>query len=70
MVQLNDFGVNVKKRLIDLGQNQNWLIERVKEKTGMFFDSAYLQKLMTGKATSAPMVKTIYDILGIGEVEA
>jgi len=68
MAQLIDFGITVKKRLIDLNKNQNWLIGEVR-KTGAFIDSSYLNKLMTGKATSAPMVKTIKGILGIAEIE-
>lgn len=64
MVQLNDFGIAVKKRLIDLNRNQAWLIEQVRAgEAGKYFDSAYLQKLMTGRATSAPMVKEIQRIL-------
>lgn len=64
MVQLNDFGIAVKKRLIDLNRNQAWLIEQVRaSEAGRYFDSAYLQKLMTGRATSAPMVKKIRRIL-------
>lgn len=64
MVQLNDFGVAVKKRLIDLNRNQAWLIEQVRtSEAGKFFDSAYLQKLMTGRATSAPMVEVIRGVL-------
>lgn len=63
MVQLNDFGVAVKKRLIDLGQTQTWLIRQVRETSGMFLDNGYLQKLMTGRAVSAPMMRVIAEIL-------
>lgn len=65
MVQLNDFGVCVKKRLIDLNQNQAWLIDSVKRETGKYMDNSYLNKLMTGKATSEPMVMAIKKILEI-----
>lgn len=70
MVQLTDFGIKVKKRLLDLGQPQKWLIEQVTQKTGKFLDNGYLQKLMTGRATSACMEKIIYEILEIEEETA
>ncbi len=44
-----DFGKQVRIRLIELGKTQEWLIEQVKERTGDFFDSSYLHKLLTGK---------------------
>ena len=66
-VQLTDFGAAVKKRLVELNESQSWLVQEVHERTGKYFDSAYLQKLMTGKATSAPIVETIREILDIKE---
>ena len=44
-----DFGKQVRIRLIEMGKTQEWLIEQVKERTGDFFDSSYLHKLLTGK---------------------
>ena len=48
-VKANDFGKQVRIRLIELGQTQEWLIEQVKEKTGDFFDSSYLHRILSGK---------------------
>ena len=45
----SDFGKAVKIRLIELEKTQDWLIERVKERTGDYFDSSYLYRLMTGR---------------------
>ena len=45
----SDFGKAVKIRLIELEKDQNWLIEQVKERTGDYFDSSYLYKLMAGR---------------------
>ena len=45
----NDFGKAVRIRLIELNKNQNWLIEQVKERTGDYFDSSYLHRLLAGK---------------------
>ena len=65
MVQLTDFGVKVKKALIDKGKSQKWLIEEVRENTKLFFDSGYLQRMMTGRSTSARIKNTICEILEI-----
>lgn len=67
MAQLTDFGKNVKIRLIMIGQTQTWLIEQVKEKTGMFFDDSYLHKLLVGSRGAPKLVKAICEIL---EIEA
>ena len=49
MANTSDFGKAVKIRLIELEQTQDWLIEQVKEKTGDFFDSSYLHRILAGK---------------------
>lgn len=45
---LAPFGREIKIRLMDMGKSQSWLIEQVKERTGDFFDSSYLYRIMTG----------------------
>ena len=59
------FGKAVKKRLIDMDKNQEWLYERVREKTGLYFDSSYLHKIMSGAYTPEKMVTAIREILDI-----
>lgn len=49
MENSNNFGKRVKIRLIEMGKNQEWLINQVKEKTGDFFDSSYLHRILSGK---------------------
>ena len=49
MAKTSDFGKAVKVRLIELEQTQSWLIEQVQEKTGDYFDSSYLSRILTGK---------------------
>ena len=49
MAKTTDFGKAVKVRLIELDKTQEWLIEQVKAKTGDFFDSSYLHRILTGK---------------------
>ena len=46
---MSDFGMAVRIRLIVMQKTQAWLIEQVREKTGDFFDSSYLHRLLTGK---------------------
>ena len=49
MAITNDFGKSVKIRLIELDKDQNWLIGQVRERTGDYFDSSYLHRLLSGK---------------------
>lgn len=68
----NDFGKAVKIRLIELDKDQNWLIEQVRERTGDYFDSSYLFRLMTGRTAGETgyngkpgKVQVIREILGL-----
>ncbi len=67
MAQLTAFGKEISKRLIDLGQPQKWLIEQVREKTGLYFDDSYLGKIKTGKIATPGIVKAIREILNLPE---
>lgn len=67
--KLTNFGKDIKKRLLDIDQNQNWLIERVKEKTGLYFDSSYMNKILTGAAKTPSITRAICEILEIEVVE-
>lgn len=61
--KLTNFGKDIKKRLLDIDKNQNWLIEKVKEKTGLYFDSSYMNKIMTGTLKTPSIVNAVCDIL-------
>lgn len=67
--KLTNFGKDIKKRLLDIDQNQNWLIERVKEKTGLYFDSSYMSKILTGTAKTPSITQAICEILEIEVAE-
>ena len=74
MAKTSDFGKAVKIRLVELEQTQDWLIQQVKERTGDFFDSSYLHRLLTGKTLGDTGYKgkpgkaeVIREILGITE---
>ncbi len=63
MAQITVFGKEIKKRLIDIERPQAWLIEQVKEKTGLYFDDSYLYKIMVGSLSTPSIVSAINEIL-------
>ena len=65
VVGITPFGKEIKRRLIDMGNNQMWLIEQVRNKTGLYFDSSYLYKIMTGKVNTPKVIEAICEILEI-----
>lgn len=65
MAQLIEFGKEIKKRLIDLDRNQSWLIEEMQKETGLFVDTSYLYKIMTGQRSAPKLTDAIKKILSI-----
>ena len=63
MTQLTVFGKEVKKKLVDIGQSQAWLMDKINGKTGLFIDSGYMYKILTGKRNAPKIVSAIRDIL-------
>ena len=57
------FGKSIKIRLIEMEKTQDWLIEQVRNRTGLFFDSSYLWKIMNGVCATPGIVSAIRDIL-------
>ena len=64
-IALTPLGKEIKKRLVDLDRNQVWLIERVRQQTGLYFDGSYLHKIMSGKLDAPKVVQAIREILNI-----
>ena len=62
---LTPFGVEIKTKLISIGETQEWLIDQVKEKTGMYVDCSNIYKLMRGVLNSPKMEKAIKEALHI-----
>lgn len=65
-----DFEKAVKIRLVEMGKTQRWLIEQVRERTGGYFDSSYLWRLLhektpgkTGKGENRGKLAVICEIL-------
>ena len=48
MSKLCNFGKEIKKRLVDIDKNQEWLITEVRADTGLYFDTGYLHKILVG----------------------
>jgi hypothetical protein len=67
MAKLCEFGREIKKRLVDIDQNQTWLIAQVSADTGLYFDSSYMYKVLTGKLKTPKIVESIRKILKIEE---
>lgn len=65
MAEFSEFGKAVGKRLIDLGKPQVWLIEEVRNKTGLYFDDSYLYKIKTGRLATPKIVRAICEVLSL-----
>lgn len=60
-----EFGKDVKKRLIDLDTSQEWLISQLNRDTGLFVDSSYLNRILTGRCNSEKIIASISKILDL-----
>ena len=60
-----DFGLCVKTELLRRGKTQKWLEEEVKARTGLFMDSGYTYKILTGERKAPKIIQAICDILDI-----
>ena len=62
-----EFRLAVKHRLVDLEKTQAWLAREVAARTGLYMDSTYLSKILTGKAKSAKITAAIREVLDLPE---
>lgn len=67
MTKFSDFGLAVKIKLLQIGKVQKWLEEAVSEKTGLYVDSGYMYKILTGQRNAPKIVAAIKEILNIEE---
>ena len=65
--KFSDFGLCVKTELLRQGKEQKWLEEAVSEKTGLYVDSGYMWKILTGQRNAPKIVAAICEILSINE---
>lgn len=65
--KFSDFGLCIKTELLRRGKEQKWLEEAVAEKTGLYVDSGYMYKILTGQRNAPKVVAAICEILNIQE---
>lgn len=59
------FGKEIKKKLVDIDQTQDWLICEVGKDTGKYFDSGYLHRILRGEIATPSICASICKILGL-----
>ncbi len=65
--KFSDFGLCVKTELLRMGKEQKRLEDEISAKTGLFVDSSYMYKILTGQRNAPKIVTAIREILGIKE---
>ena len=65
LTNFSDFGLCVKVKLLQSQRTQKWLSEEVTNKTGLYVDSGYMHKILTGKRNAPKIVDAICEILSI-----
>ena len=63
--KVTEFGLCVKKRLLDLGMTQKELEQIVSERTGLFVDAGYMYKILSGQREAPKISEAIKDVLDI-----
>lgn len=63
--KFTSFGLSVKTELLKRGKKQKWLEDEVRRKTGLFLDSGYMYKILTGKRSAPKIVRAICEILDL-----
>ncbi len=63
------FGLCVKTELLKRGKEQKWLQEEITAITGLYVDSGYMHKILTGQRNAPRVVAAICDILDIQYAE-
>lgn len=58
-------GLCVKTELLRRGKTQKWLESQITEKTGMYVDSGYIYKILTGDRNAPKIMQAIREILEI-----
>ena len=63
--KVSDFGLCVKTELLKNRRTQKWLEEEITKQTGLFVDSGYMYKILTGQRNAPKIVEAICEILNI-----
>ena len=62
---MTDFDKKVKRALLDKDKNQKWLIEEVRNNTGLYFDRSYYCKIVNGEIKNPKIINAICEVLEI-----
>lgn len=65
--KFSDFGLTVKTELLRRGKEQKWLEEAVRAETGLYVDSGYMYKILTGQRNAPKIVEAIKKLLELSE---
>ena len=60
--KFTEFGLCVKNKLLRKGKEQKWLEEEINKRTGLFVDSGYMYKILTGQRNAPKIVDAIREI--------
>lgn len=63
--KISDFGLCVKTELLKNRRTQKWLEEEITKRTGLYVDSGYMHKILTGQRNAPKIVEAIRDILNL-----
>lgn len=63
--KVSDFGLLVKIELLKKSRTQKWLEGEITKRTGLYVDSGYMHKILTGQRNAPKVVEAIRDILNI-----
>ena len=63
--KFTEFGLCVKKRLLDLGMTQKELEQIISERTGLFVDAGYMYKILSGQREAPKISEAIKEVLRI-----
>lgn len=63
------FGLCVKTKLMQINKTQKWLAEEAANQTGLYVDSGYMYKILTGQRNAPKIVEVICEILNIKNEE-
>lgn len=61
----SNFGLCVKTKLLEQNKTQKWLSDEVTRITGLYVDSGYMYKILTGQRKAPKVVECICEILNI-----
>ena len=67
--KLTDFGLCVKTELLKQGMSQAELERKISEDTGLFVDSGYMYKILTGQRNPEKIIDSVKKVLGISDCE-